>query len=64
MHHRLAQLVDVITATKLRIAVAATENDRNQLESTCKSIVRQIDAIVYELYGLTGEEITLVEAAV
>jgi hypothetical protein len=37
---------------------AAKELYRRQIKATD----RQIDALVYELYGLTGEEIEIVEA--
>ena len=39
-----------------------TERDRNFGENKCAALDRQIDALVYELYGLTDEEIAIVEA--
>jgi hypothetical protein len=32
-------------------------------EDKCAGLDRQIDALVYELYGLTAGEITIVESA-
>jgi len=48
-HRRLADVQDAHLRTVLQRQVTATE--------------RQIDALVFELYELTAEEIRLVEAA-
>ena len=40
---------------------AKTDAEVNRLEMQCAAIDRQIDAAVYELYGLTEEEIKIVE---
>jgi hypothetical protein len=44
---------------KLRAAVS--EAEQATLQNAVTATDRQIDALVYELYGLTAEEITLVE---
>ena len=36
-------------------------HDRERLRRQIEATDREIDALVYELYGLTGEEIRLVE---
>jgi tRNA threonylcarbamoyladenosine modification (KEOPS) complex Cgi121 subunit len=42
-------------------AKTKTDAEVNRLELQCESLDRQIDAAVYELYGLTEEEIKIVE---
>jgi hypothetical protein len=43
---------------KLRTALTG----RDHYEAKCAALDRQIDALVYELYELTPEEIAIVEA--
>ena len=47
--------------------VAKTPRPASQYDSLCQRQVKatdqEIDALVYELYGLTGEEIAIVEEA-
>lgn len=59
--HRLTELVDQITETKKAILIAKTESEKEYLEKKCSIIDKQIDQLVYELYGLTEEEIKIVE---
>ena len=40
---------------------ARTPQDQTALERQIEATDRQIDALVYELYGLTEEEIAIVE---
>ncbi len=54
-------LVNVILESKQRWANAKTDAETNRLELQHKSLDRQIDEAVYELYGLTEEEIKIVE---
>jgi len=35
----------------------------NSYTNCCAALARQIDALVYELYGLTADEIKIVETA-
>ena len=56
---RLEQMLDA----KKQLAASQTEKDRTYFENKCASLDRQIDALVYDLYGLTGEEIKIVEGA-
>jgi hypothetical protein len=42
---------------------AKGEHERNHLKRQIEATDRQIDALVYELYGLTEEEIRIVEEA-
>jgi hypothetical protein len=40
---------------------AKTPHERKSLQRTIAATDRQIDALVYELYGLTDDEIRIVE---
>ena len=42
---------------------AKTPHEQESLKRTIEATDSQIDALVYELYGLTGEEILAVEEA-
>jgi hypothetical protein len=45
------------------LAAAKSDADKTRLERAVKTTDRKIDALVYELYGLTDEEIKVVEGA-
>jgi hypothetical protein len=45
------------------MAGAKTEKDKTYYEGKCAALDRQIDKLVYELYGLTEAEIAIVETA-
>jgi hypothetical protein len=55
-------LVEQMLAAKRQLAEARTEAERNLFERKCADVDRRLDALVYELYGLTEAEIALVEA--
>jgi hypothetical protein len=46
-----------------RLAAAKTPHERKALETQIAQADRQFDSLVYELYGLTPEEIRIVESA-
>lgn len=54
-------LVNQIIDTKKFSVSVKTENEKEYLEKKCETLDRQIDKLVYELYGLTEEEIKIVE---
>jgi adenine-specific DNA-methyltransferase len=60
-HDRIVALVEVMLAAKRQLQQARTDSDRNHYENKCAALDRQIDNLVYELYGLTPEEIAIVE---
>ena len=62
-HDRLVELVEQMLAAKAKLPTAKTERDREFYTNKCATLDQQIDALVYELYGLTAEEIKLVEGA-
>ena len=45
------------------LAAAAVPAERDMYRRQVEATDRQIDALVYELYGLTEEEIAIVEAS-
>jgi hypothetical protein len=60
-HDRIVQLVERMLAVKEELTKTKTEAETTRLERECESLDRQIDQAVYELYGLTEEEIRVVE---
>lgn len=62
MHDKLVSLVDKMLLLVPKLRSAKSEGDRATLENAVAATDRAIDALVYELYGLTPEEIALVEA--
>ena len=60
-HDHIVKLVEQMLAAKEKLAKTKTDAEVNRLEMQCESLDRQIDAAVYELYGLTEEEIGIVE---
>ena len=59
--NRINGLVDQMLSSKKQLQQAKTESDKNYLERKCETLDRQIDQLVYQLYGLTEEEIKIVE---
>jgi restriction endonuclease TaqI-like protein len=59
-HDKVVALVDRMRELNKRLTVANNPNDKIQLERETESTNRQIDQLVYELYGLTEEEIRIV----
>jgi type I restriction-modification system DNA methylase subunit len=60
-HDNIVKLVEQMLDAKQKLANAKTESETNRFEMLCKTLDRQIDETVYELYGLTEEEIKIVE---
>jgi hypothetical protein len=60
-HDRMVALVEQMLAAKPQLAEAQSDKDKDFYVNKCGAIDRQIDALVYELYGLTPEEIDIVE---
>jgi hypothetical protein len=58
---RLSKLVEQMLDAKEKLSNAKTEAETNRFEHLCQTLDRQIDERVYELYGLTEEEIKIVE---
>ena len=62
-HDRLVGLVDKLLALTPKLRAAHTEAERQTLQNAVTTTDPQIDALVYDLYGLTADEIQLVEGA-
>ena len=46
-----------------RLAAAKSEADKKMIQRAVDATDRKIDALVYELYGLTAEEIKIMESS-
>jgi hypothetical protein len=57
----MAALVEQMLALHRRRAAARTPNEQTVLQAQIDATDRQIDRLVYELYGLTEEEVRIVE---
>ena len=62
-HDRMVELVEDMLELQKQLAVAKTDHDKTVLQRQIDATDRQIDELVYELYGLTEEEINIVEEA-
>ena len=62
-HDRMVKLVEQMLELHPKLAGARTPQEKTALERQITATDTQIDALVYELYGLTKEEIALVEGA-
>jgi hypothetical protein len=60
-HDRMVALVEQMLALHRSLPAAHTPQEKALLERQIESTDRAIDALVYELYGLTDEEIRIVE---
>jgi hypothetical protein len=61
-HNRITDFVDQMLTSKKQLQQAKTESDKNYLERKCDQLDKEIDQLVYQLYGLTEEEIKIVES--
>jgi hypothetical protein len=62
-HVRMIELVEAMLNLHQKLPAARTAHDRTVLERQIAATDQEIDRLVYELYGLTDEEIKIVEAA-
>lgn len=60
-HDRIVVLVEQMLKLHGDLTTAKATHDKTLLERQIVATDRQIDALVYELYGLSDEEITIVE---
>ena len=60
-HTRMVGLVKKMSQLVPKLRAAKSETERATLQNAVTATDQQIDALVYELYGLTPEEIALVE---
>ena len=57
----MVALVERMLALHQKLAAASISADKELYQRQIEATDRQIDALVYELYGLTEEEIGVVE---
>ncbi|MFC2029663.1 Eco57I restriction-modification methylase domain-containing protein, partial [Chloroflexota bacterium] len=62
-HDGLVALVEQMLDLHGRLAAASIPDDRTQIQRQIDATDRAIDALVYELYGLSEEEVAIVEGA-
>jgi adenine-specific DNA methylase len=62
-HDRLVQMVEHMISRHKQLAIAKMPQEQTMLQRQLDATDRQIDRLVYELYGLTDAEIQIVEAA-
>jgi hypothetical protein len=60
-HDRIVRLVESMLVLHKQLALAQTDHEKTALQRQIDATDRQIDQLVYELYGLTDEEIRIVE---
>lgn len=60
-HDKLVELVDKMLALMPKLRAAKSESEKTTLQNAVTATDQQIDALVYELYGLNKSEIALVE---
>lgn len=58
---RLSTLVDTMVSLQKRLAAEQLPQRREQIQREIDATDRQIDQLVYRLYGLTDDEIRIVE---
>jgi len=62
-NYSIVALVEQVLALHKQRAAAQTAADREMFQRQIDATDAQIDAVVYALYGLTEEEIRIVESA-
>ncbi len=60
-HDKLVVLVDKLLGLMPKLRAATADSEKAVLQNAVTATNQQIDALVYELYGLTEDEIKLVE---
>ncbi len=59
----MVSLVDQMLSLNKHLPKIKTDHEKTALQRQIDATDQQIDQLVYELYGLTEEEIKIVEAA-
>jgi len=60
-HDRMIDLVETMLKLHKQLAAAKTSHEKSLIQRQIDATDKQIDQLVYELYGLTDEEIRIVE---
>jgi len=59
----MVKLVEQMLSLNKKLAKLKTPHEKNVIQRQIEATDRQIDSLVYELYGLTEKEIKIVEEA-
>ena len=62
-HDKMVALVERMLDLHRRLSESKTGHEKTLLSRQIEATDGQIDALVYELYGLTDEEVAIVEEA-
>jgi hypothetical protein len=62
-YDKLVALVDKMLALTPKLRGATSESEKAALQNAVTTTDSEIDRLVYELYGLTADEIKIVEGA-
>ena len=62
-HARMVELVETMLKLHKQLAAAKTGHEKTAIQRQIAATDKQIDQLVYELYGLADEEIKIVEGA-
>lgn len=60
-HDHIVSLVEQMLELNKQLSKAKTEQDKTVIQRQIEGTDKEIDKLVYELYGLTDEEIKVVE---
>jgi len=60
-HDRMVELVQTMLKLHKQLAAANTNHEKTAIQRQIDATDKQIDQLVYELYGLTEEEINMIE---
>ncbi|MCG2720605.1 MAG: N-6 DNA methylase [Thermodesulfovibrionales bacterium] len=60
-HDKMVSLVDQMLSLNKRLSEVKTDQEKTALQRQIDAMNRQVDQLAYELYGLTDEEIAIVE---
>ncbi len=63
LHNKMVTLVEQMLSLNKRLPEVKTDHEKTALQRQIDATDRQIDQLVYELYGLTADEIKLVKGA-
>jgi hypothetical protein len=61
--HKVVMKVEAMLEAKKQLAKAQTDRDKTYYKNKCAALDRRIDQLVYELYGLSEDEIKIVESS-
>ena len=61
IHYQWSVRLEKILELHKQLASAKTDHDKTVIQLQINATDRQIDLLVYELYGLTEEELNIVE---